>query len=235
MRAFPSLFLLASGFLAAQSGVTFEAAHIQLDTSSDRPSGEYKNGRLIIHNHSLRSLIGAAYHVPNINIQGPGWLDDVRFDISAKTEQAVTEEASRAMLQTFLSEQLKLEIHREEKAQSAYSMVLANGGLKVHEAPSDTEKITNCSVMKRGELICPSVSLESFAKLLGSFVGDESPVRDGTGLKGQYEIHLNWKEGSSGPTLFDALQEQLGLKLQGRKLHIEYIVVDHVERVPLDQ
>ena len=57
MRAFPGLLLLASGFLDAQSAVTFEAAHIQLDTSSDRPSGEYKNGRLIIHNHSLRSLI----------------------------------------------------------------------------------------------------------------------------------------------------------------------------------
>jgi uncharacterized protein (TIGR03435 family) len=188
---------------------------------------------LLIHNQSLRSLIGAAYHVPNTNIQGPSWLDDVRFDVAAKTEAAVTEEACRTMLQTLLFEQLKLEIHRAEKAESAYSLILANGALKVHEAPSDPEKITNCSVMKRGELTCPSVSLESFAKLLGSFVGDGSPVRDGTGLKGQYEIHLNWKEGSSGPTLFEALQEQLGLKLQGRKLQIEYIVVDHVERVPL--
>uniref|UniRef100_Q027T5 Peptidase M56, BlaR1 n=1 Tax=Solibacter usitatus (strain Ellin6076) TaxID=234267 RepID=Q027T5_SOLUE len=235
MRAFPGLLLLASGVLDAQGAVTFEAAYIQLDTSSDRPGGEYKNGRLIIHNHSLRSLVGAAYHVPNVNIQGPGWLDDVRFDISAKTEPAVTEEASRVMLQTLLSEQLKLEIHREEKVESAYSMVLAGGALKLHEAPSDAEKITNCSVMKRGELTCSSVSLESFAKFLGSFVGDGSAVRDGTGFKGQYEIHLTWTEGPSGPTLFEALQKQLGLKLQGRKLQIEYIVVDHVERVPLDR
>ena len=79
------------------------------------------------------------------------------------------------------------------------------------------------------------MSLESFAKFLGSFVDDGPAVRDGTGLKGQYEIHLTWTEGSSGPTLFEAIQEQLGLKLQGRKLQIEYIVVDHVERVPLDQ
>jgi uncharacterized protein (TIGR03435 family) len=139
------------------------------------------------------------------------------------------------MLQTLLSEQLKLEVHREEKTESAYSMVLANGGLKVHEAAADPEKITNCSVMKRGELTCPSVSLESLAKFLGSFVGDGSAVRDGTGLKGQYEIHLTWTESSSGLTLFEALQKQLGLKLQARKLQIEYIVVDHVERVPLDQ
>ena len=190
MRAFLGLLILASCCSAAQSAATFEAASVKVDSSSDQLSGEYKNGRLIIHNANLRSLIGAAYHVPDVNIQGPPWLDEVRFDVAAKTDPAVTEEASRAMLQALLSEQLKLKIHREEKAESAYSMVLASGGLKVREAPSDPEKITNCSVMKYGELMCPSVSLASLAKFLGSYVGDGSPVRDGTGLKGQYEIHL---------------------------------------------
>jgi len=234
MRELTSLLLAASGLMGAQSARTFEAATIQVDSSSDRPSGEYKNGRVIIHNHSLRSLIGAAYHVPNLNVQGPAWLDEVRFDVAAKTDPATTEEASRVMLQTLLSEQLKLKVHSEEKSQSAYWMVPANRGLKVKEAPPDPEKVTNCSVMKRGELMCPSVSLESFAKFLGSFVDDGSPVRDGTGLKGQYEIHLTWTEGPSGSTLFEAVQEQLGLRLQARKLQIEYIVVDHVERVPID-
>jgi uncharacterized protein (TIGR03435 family) len=156
MRAFLALLLLGSGCLDAQSAASFEAASIQVNSSSDRPTGEYKNARLIIHNQSLRSLIGAAYHLPNSNIQGPPWLDEVRFDIAAKTDASVTEEATRAMLQTLLSEQLKLTVHSEQKAESAYSMVLAGGGLRAREAPPDPEKPTSCSVMKLGELTCQS-------------------------------------------------------------------------------
>ena len=67
-----------------------------------RPTGRaggYKNGRLIVDNQSLRILTGATYHLPNVNNQGPPWLDEVHFDIAAKTDANVTEEATRAMLQ----------------------------------------------------------------------------------------------------------------------------------------
>ena len=234
MRIFAGLLLVCS-YLHAQSALTFEAATMKVDSSSDQPGGEYKNGRLILHNQSLRSLIGAAYHVPNVNIQGPSWLDEARFDVAAKTDAAATEEASRIMVQALLSEQLKLKIHREEKGEPAYSMIPARGGVKLREAPPDPEKNTKCSVMKDGKLTCQSVTLSSFASFLGSYVHGGLSVRDGTGLKGQYEIRLTWTKDPAGPSFSDALEEQLGLRWQERKLPIEYIVVDHVERVPLDQ
>ena len=229
------MLLLLCACLDAQTSPSFEVASISIDTSSDRPSGGYKNGRLIIHNQSLRSLIGAAYHVPNINVQGPPWLDEVRFDVAAKTDPSITEETTRLMLQTLLSEQLKLEIHRDERAEPAYSMVAASGGIKVREAPPDPEKPTSCSVMKRGEITCKSVPLASFASFLEGYVGDGLPVRDGTGLKGQFEIHLTWTQDVADSTLVEALEEQLGLKLRKQKLGIEYIVVDQVERIPVGQ
>jgi uncharacterized protein (TIGR03435 family) len=91
----------------------------------------------------------------------------------------------------------------------------------------------------RGRMYQPALTMEEFAEFLTGQMA--SPVTDATGLKGKYEISLYWTteplkaaDGDAGPTLMRALQEQLGLRLEAKKGPVDFLVVDHIEKLPTD-
>ena len=140
------------------------------------------------------------------------------------------------MLQALLAERFKLEVHREPKVMSAYALVVAKGGPKMTavEAGKGSSMNTN-----NNHLTAKNTTMQRLADYLARQTG--RPVVDQTELKGAFDFTLEWTPEESkstsadaGPSLFTALQEQLGLKLQTHKLPVDILVVDHMERTPTE-
>ena len=149
---------------------------------------------------------------------------------------------TNVMLQGLLAERFKLKVHREEKVIPGYALVVAPGGPKMRRVETPTRGgVTSGSITGGRTTIAQIVASASGA------VG--RPVRDMTGLSGNYEVNLKWTPedkllasadntspdpGDPPPSIFTALQEQLGLKLEPRNFSMKIVVVDHVERVPTE-
>jgi uncharacterized protein (TIGR03435 family) len=183
-------------------------------------------------NVNLEILIAMAYGVDSDNISGPSWLGSQQYDVTAKVEgnPRLTYEQLRAPLQKLLEERFQLAVHRETKEGSGYALVAAKSGPKLRESKGDSPH----AYIIKGGLRLQNVSLDSLAGSLTRPTG--RPVVNETGIKGNFDITLDYApEGATNsemPSLFTALQEQLGLQLVTRRVPIEVLVIDRVERVP---
>ncbi len=229
---------------AASAPATFEVASIKLNTSGDRSSRTSgRPGMLVMTNVPLKAIIEQAYQVKDFSLSGPDWLDTVRFDIEAQLPAQGSREEMRNMLQALLVDRFKLASHRETKTLSAYALVVVKTGAKLKEVEPGPGSTTG----GRGSVTSTRTSMRQFADWLSTRM--DHPVQDQTGLKGAYDIKLEWSPieenaaanpdaapppDNAGPTIFTALQEQLGLRLQAEKLPVEILVIDHIERTPTE-
>ncbi|HXC97024.1 MAG TPA: TIGR03435 family protein [Edaphobacter sp.] len=158
----------------------------------------------------------------------------------------------RQMMQAMLADRFRLKAHHETKELAMYSLVIAKGGFKLKDAdPNDTyangikglDGVSHAGMMRvsNGTLTAQAIPISSLANNLSLQVHRQ--VTDNTGLTGKYDITLNWSPDDnrgapasadasmteSGPSIFTALQEQLGLKLESTKGPVDTIVVDHLE------
>jgi uncharacterized protein (TIGR03435 family) len=235
----------------ASSPLTFEVASVKRSqTGGSRTRVGTDPGRLTIRNASLKFCIGWAYGLKDYQISGPGWLDSERFDIVAKAEHGALEDRLRLMLQALLTDRFKLALHRETKELPVYALIVVNEGARIHEVKADGKSRTGGV---RGHLIGQKISMPQLADLL-TLAGQSElgrPVIDKTGLKGVFDISLNWipesprpaggndpdaraTENAIGPDIFRALQQQLGLRLESQKDRVEILVIDRAERVPTE-
>jgi bla regulator protein BlaR1 len=191
---------------------------------------------------------------------GPGWINSDRFDINARGEASDTTESGPADLTKMTDEQrmananpakerlrnlpeerFQLAIHRETKEQQVYALVAAKGGLKVQESKEAMGRMRMGRGMLHGEGVQPGFLATPISGQLSR------PVIDKTGLTGKYDMDLKWTPDPSqsadvpfgplpppsdpnGPSIFTALQEQLGLRLESQKAPVETLVLDRVER-----
>src|SRR4029077_13216232 len=119
-------------------------------------------------------------------------------------------------------------IHRETKERAVYALVVGKNGPRLHEVEAGPQRSLN----KRNYLSAQKMSMPQLADSLSRPVN--LPVLDMTGIAGVFDIELKWapeEDSANGPSIFTAVQEQLGLKLEQRKGPMEIIVVDHAERV----
>jgi uncharacterized protein (TIGR03435 family) len=193
-------------------------------------------------NISLEVLIAYAYGIRQDLISGaPGWVSSTRFDLEAKVAgvdvdafKKLSPEQLQAMLQSLLVDRFKLKIHLAIKVLPIYELVKEKGGFKIKEAQPSSPNFRGSGpgMFKEG-----AVTLQDLANGLSSSM--QRTVLDKTGIAGKYDIDLKWNPGEgeaadvsadAGPTLFTALQEQLGLKLQPTKGPVETLVIDAVEK-----
>lgn len=214
----------------------FEVAAIKPNTSGSGSSGTHSTDGLIrMTNVSLKNCIEMAYDVRDFSLSAPDWVGSVHFDITAKPPAASKEREFGKMMQSLLAERFKLEAHREPKVLSAYALVVGKTGPKLQEAVG----FHGSSMNSNNSKLTAKASMERLADFLARRL--DRPVVDLTELKGIYDFKLEWTPEDSkatsadaGPSLFTALQEQLGLRLQPKKLPVDVLVVDHVERVPTE-
>jgi len=189
------------------------------------------HGRLNIVAAELRQMVGLAYKIQRIRVLGgPAWMDADQYDVVAKAENAdAGPDEIRPMLQTLLAQRFKLSVHRETKELPEYSLVPAKGGPKLGPTKDAGDPSVSYGDRPRGEnqVAFRKTAVRVLVNLLANTLG--SPVIDKTGLEGLYDFTLEWSD-TGGTSLFAALQEQLGLKLEARRSPAEVLVIDHAEK-----
>jgi bla regulator protein blaR1 len=228
----------------------FEVASVKPSNSDDRrPFFNFQNeGQFTARNITGKRLIQTAYMLKDFQISGgPSWLGSDLYDISAKPEQPAPWEQVLQMIQSLLAERFQLAIRRETREMPAYALVVAKNGPKMKAADEAAAKVIR---IRRGLLTAPQADMRMLAGQLSNFLGRN--VIDKTGLTGLYDVKLEWvpdeyqiamfsgmgvPEGFGappadwhGPSIFTALEEQLGLKLESQKGPVEMFMIERVER-----
>lgn len=187
-------------------------------------------------NANLTYLIEIAYGVPWNLIEGqPNWIDSAYYDISAKTGDGATLDYKQVQvpLRRLLEERLHLQTHWVQKEVKGYALVVAKGGPKLQ--PSSSNDKPYGYILSNG-LAIQNEDIGAFASMLVSPVG--RPIVDRTGIAGTFKFKLSYATASNSDSnlsdLFTALQEQLGLKLVSQKVPVRMLVIDHVDKIPVE-
>ncbi len=197
-------------------------------------------------NAPLKMLLESAFNLPETRILGvPSSIASAKFDIEAKSDATLSQqlaklpsdqgrEIKRQMLQSLLADRFKLVTHLETRDLPIYALVVAKNGPLIHpsQAGGTTINRGNNRIAVQGSDNTVALLAEQLSLTLGRVVIDK------TGLEGRYDITLKWtpddasasaSNASDGPSIFTAIQEQLGLKLESTKGPVQVLIVDHVE------
>jgi uncharacterized protein (TIGR03435 family) len=226
-----TLIALAFG-LCAFAQPRFEVASIKPSTAEPGSDGMHTgNGRLTADNVTLKRCITGAYSIsPILIFGGPDWLDKDRFQIECKAAERLGDHDLMQALQGLLAERFHLVIHRETRTVSAYVLELAKGGPKLEKVPDDAPGRTSA---QRNRIDAQATTMDHLAEVLSRHL--DYPIVNRTGLEGRFNLKLEWTpesakpEANSGPSLFTAVQEQLGLRIRAQKAPFDVIVIDRAE------
>ena len=242
------ILIVATGLpLAAQQPApTFEVASIKPNTNgiSNALPPSVSNGSYSASNVALKSVIANAYEVRIFQIEGgPDWLTSARFDIIARGPEGTPDRLRPAMLRTLLAERFRLVAHFETREQQVYSLTLLRGDGRLGpqlkpSAPASgsssgfpSASVGNGTARINGR----RVSMDTLAIMLTSSVFNQRVINR-TGLSGEFELDLRFTPDSSPaaapefPSIFTAVQEQLGLKLEAARGPVEVLVIDSIQR-----
>jgi uncharacterized protein (TIGR03435 family) len=231
----------------------FEAASIKPNNSGVRPWLAPPVGdRFTATNVTLKLLIPLGWNVPGLGITGgPSWVITQGFDVSTKAPDGVVDGASfRMMMKNLLEERFKLQLHKESRTVPIYVLLPGKNGLKLPNSKAEgcytgirdpgVGPQAGCDGMSftPGSINDERISMAWFSGVLAGVLG--RPVIDKTGFAGSFALHLEFapmKDGESNqdasdprPSIFAALQEQLGLRLESQKGPAQVLVIDRAER-----
>lgn len=208
-------------------------------------------------------VLSEAYDIKPYQYIGPDWVNELRFDFDATMPKGTTKEGFHEMLQTLLTERFKLALHREPKELQVYELTVLKGGPKFHESGSeDTAEVAPAPLQRDADgfpILPKGTSMAAvpgharirsdartmswLAQMLSGQM--QSAVIDATGLAAKYDYQLSWSyERTNSPAadpidesrlaLMQALQSQLGLRLESKKGIVDVLVVEHIEKVPTE-
>ena len=210
----------AAAFGQAGDKLSFEVASIkpapQQPMNQIRIGMQADGGMLRYTNVSLKDCIRVAYKVKDFQIEGPEWLGNTRFDITAKFPAGATQDQLPEMLQALLTERFKLTLHKDSQDRPIYAMVVGKNGPKLKPAEVQTDNAANPPAagppsagtalrpggpVPRGNMMlmmdpsgmhfkAAAVTLAQLAEAISRFT--ERPVQDMTGIEGQYEFDMTF-------------------------------------------
>jgi bla regulator protein BlaR1 len=241
---------------SAQVAQATDAKAAEFEVATIRPSRVSGSGididgdRVEITGMTVRELACFAYGIMQMYCSGgDGWVSSDRFDINAKIDEAEAKTirsmpskqqnaAYRAMVPSLLRDRFKLQVKLETKELPVYARVVAKGGLKLTPAvvtPGAGSSARGGTDGTMRKWTAKNETMDYVAESLTDQPGVQRMVVDETGLKGGYDFELKWQRESAaqdtlGPSIFTALEEQLGLKLVPKKGPVNTLVVEHVER-----
>ena len=240
---------------------SFEVASIRAhdpndikDTDNFQP---YPGGRFTASNCSLWMLIHYAFQVQPYQItRAPGWIKSEHYDVDAKPAQTRRTDDIPPMLQVLLEDRFQLKYHWETREQPGYDLVVVKPGrLQESIVKGDCPPpLSNSDGLPKGAFCGGLPNSPGHAKGYNLTASDlagslswllSKPISDKTNLAGRYDVELRWTPESvemrsnasseqDVPSIVTAIQEQLGLKLQPSKVPVRVLVIDHIDRKPLD-
>jgi uncharacterized protein (TIGR03435 family) len=245
--------------VVGQTPAAFEVASVKPNHSGENNSTwRYgAGGHFTGENISLRFLMTTAFRLKEAQLVDlPGWAGSEKYDIETKSAGSPTEDQIFSMLQGLLQERFQLKYHRATKRMPVYAMVPAKGGIKLQEskagscvvagpeshaaAPGEPEpKYCGNWYAHGGQVDGTRITMPQLVTALTMRL--DRIVIDRTRFTKAFDVQLTWnpdpgpeeKAGDGideGPSIFTAVQEQLGLKLEAAKAPVEILVVDHIER-----
>jgi uncharacterized protein (TIGR03435 family) len=211
----------------------------------------------------LYAILTQAFTAFDYQLVVPEWTRVETFDVSAKLPEGSSRDDLKPMLQTLLKERFNMKMHRENRESAVYELVIADGGPKIKQVtapipppppgpevdPDGYPNVPNGAGVRvlngRARIQFPIASTKMLVFYLLSFV--DRPVLDATGLKGSFAFTLSFslpRPGAiasmdddamdPGPTIYEATEKQLGLKLKPAKRPVEIVVLDHLDRTPVE-
>jgi uncharacterized protein (TIGR03435 family) len=227
-----------------QKAATFEVASVKHVTSGPNPGDIPRNmdtnpGHFAMYNVPLRFVISWAYNLKDYEISGPDWIKgEERYDIVAKADGPVSAEAIRSMVQALIDERFQMKSHTEKKELSCFVLIPGKGAAKLKETAGDGQPSINGGPTA---VTFHNQPVSRFTFMLTRRL--DRPVLDMTGLKGTYDFTIDLSglgfggnpppAESTGPSIFSAVQSDLGLKLEARKQPIDILIIDSVQKMPV--
>lgn len=244
--------------ISAQApSISFDVASVKPNSSDGQPSMTVPSrGTVVITNVPLLNIIVNAFGIPAFRMVGaPAWISRERFDVSARIPESSSPGQVRSMLQTLLAQRFNLKAHRETREQPVYEVVVARTdgrlGPQLKPSTADCASATNPTALPPspdspcaglfgvgpagGRIISKGQPLSRVMSALSMAVS--RTVVDRTALQGAFDVDLQWGAdaaavvtASDTPSIFTALQEQLGLRLEPSRAPVEVLVIESVER-----
>jgi len=235
--------------LRGQSAPGFDAVSIKQNKTGQGTGGGLAGSRYTANNQTVVGIVMGAYHVtPERIIGGPSWIANDRFDVVAASSTPINAKDLDVMLQSLLRDRFGFAGHRETRTMAAYRLVPRTSG---ELGPGLKRAAVDCgdpaavaAARSRakssepvcggrsgaGQLIFRGTTVNALAAALTSATGRQ--VVNDTGLTGRFDIDLEWSslQTADGLSIFTAVQEQLGLKLESSTAAVEVVVIDSVSR-----
>jgi uncharacterized protein (TIGR03435 family) len=232
----------------------FEIADVHVSPHRRFPFMEGNNlrgDRYIIHQATMLDLIAAAYGLDSDLVQGgPAWLETDRFEITAKAPPTASKDNLKLMLQSLLADRFNLVVHNGTAPMPAYVLSVGKSKPKLKETEGSGD--ADCKYQEPPpnlppgtitniQFSCHHTTMAELANDLHDWAGGylDKPVVDSTGLKGSYDFDIKWtgrgqlqKAGDDGISIFDAVDKQLGLKLDLQTAPRPVLIVDSVNQKP---
>jgi uncharacterized protein (TIGR03435 family) len=235
---------------------SFEVISIKRGIQDNRTSNDFLPGGRFKAHAPLQSLISYAYEIDYLQVIGvPKSLENIKWDIEAKPEEGkyplkkgiLDRHLGNLMVQSMLEDRFKLKVHQETRMWPGYEMVIEKGGPRIKLSPDQTKQGgvgVSPDYLEQHSMPLSNLAA-TLSRILKLFEGEEKRfhVVDKTGLKGFYDIQLRWSPNKrwalnasakqstedSEITIFNAIQDQLGLKLVPADLPTQVVVVDEVQ------
>ena len=251
-----TMILLSAPLLRGQLSAQEPPPRLTFEVASIRPSNpEARNGFIralpggygyAAQNMPVKVMISLMYKVPERQIKGgPEWLSTARYDVEAKADKAYNLDDLHTMFQNLLADRFNLKFHTETKEGNVYSLTVEKAGLKMKPNTSEQDFLIPIQFGNDGSSVGKRVPMPYLCWWLGQQLRfDERPVVDNTGLTGNFDFTLTFApqlppdvprenlppDAQDRPSIFEALKQQLGLRLQPEKGPVPYLVIDRIER-----
>ena len=230
---------------APDERLAFEVASIKAD---DLPftggSAEFRPGGTFVANVPAWALVDLAFYrvvpfLPGQVIGLPEWANVTRYNITAKVPASeandLSPERRAAFVRSLLEDRFAFKAHMETRELAVYVLTIAPGGPKINPTqwdcskPEDTPK---CGIHFGAGHVTGS---ETMVNVMGTLAGAvQRPIVDHTNLQGRFDVDLSWNAtndpASDQPSIFTAVQDQLGLKLESSRAPVDVLVIDHIEK-----
>ena len=239
--------LLTAAFAKAQTDPIFDISSVKWNKSGSHSTHISSTDAFYrATNVNLKMLLQDAYNIRPELISGlPSWTDDARFDIEAKVLDPTTVAhlapgQRAAMMRQLLEDRFHLKAHIEQKTLPVYDLVIAKSGSKLTPSPPDLPKSRGTGVNSHNnEVDAHDIQMSAFADFLTHQV--ERTVIDKTNLTGKFDLTLKFSHDENSaaphsdpsddlPSIFTAVEEQLGLKLLPDKGPVDTLIVDQLEQ-----
>jgi uncharacterized protein (TIGR03435 family) len=220
---------IAFGSLALAQAPSFEVTSVRpsQDGAKNTTIRPDQGAGITFGSANLKTLVLMAYNIQDYQLVGQqSWMQNDRYDVIAKAPAGAERRDTWRMLQTLLADRFQLRVRRETREMPSFDLLVARTGAKLQEPVRPSDEADGSFRTTNGHMKCLRVGMDSLSFALAEVVGRR--VVDQTGINGKFDVILDWSP--EGPTIFTALTEQLGLRLEASRARVETVTIEHAER-----